>query len=53
MTLNGGTKQMTEDDRTKIMKSVSNIASKGLRCLAIAEIPNAGTLSHLTDANKN
>jgi magnesium-transporting ATPase (P-type) len=34
------------------MKSVDALSAQGLRCLAIAEIPNAGTLSHLSDSNK-
>jgi hypothetical protein len=34
------------------MKNVATLSAQGLRCLAIAEIPNAGSLSHLTDANK-
>ena len=28
------------------------LAAQGLRCLAIAEIPNAGELSNLSEANK-
>lgn len=34
------------------MKNVSALSAQGLRCLAIAEIPNAGLLSNLTDENK-
>lgn len=34
------------------MKNVDSLAAQGLRCLAIAEIPNAGSLSNLTDSNK-
>ena len=34
------------------MKNVDSLAAQGLRCLAFAEIPNAGSLSNLTDSNK-
>jgi magnesium-transporting ATPase (P-type) len=34
------------------MKTVEALSAQGLRCLAIAEIPNAGTLSNLSDSNK-
>jgi hypothetical protein len=29
------------------------LAAEGLRCLAIAEIPNAGTISKINNDNKN
>ena len=44
---------MTNLDREQILASVASMAAKGLRCLAIAEIPDAGCLSHLTDNNKS
>jgi magnesium-transporting ATPase (P-type) len=51
MSLSGGStpKPMSSDDREKIMKNVNSLAAKGLRCLAIAEIPNAGSLKNLTE----
>ena len=52
MSLSGGTKAMSATDREQIMKNVSALSAQGLRCLAIAEIPNAGSLSNLTDENK-
>jgi len=52
MSLNGGTKEMAASDRQAILKNVAALAAQGLRCLAIAEIPNAGELSNLTEANK-
>ena len=53
MTLSGGVKEMSASDKANIMSNVNNLAAQGLRCLAIAEIPNAGKLSHLSDSNKS
>jgi Ca2+-transporting ATPase len=47
-----GVKEMTDSDRKALLSQVGEMASKGLRCLAIAEIPNAGKLSGLTEENK-
>ena len=53
MTLSGGVKEMSSSDKANIMSNVNNLAAQGLRCLAIAEIPNAGKLSHLSESNKS
>jgi len=52
MSLSGGTKEMAASDRQALLKNVAALAAQGLRCLAIAEIPNAGELSNLSEANK-
>jgi Ca2+-transporting ATPase len=44
---------MSDQDRRAFMKSINELASQGLRCLAIAEIPNAGALSNITKENKS
>ena len=43
---------MSDQDRRAFTKSINDFASKGLRVLAIAEIPNAGSLSQITKENK-
>lgn len=43
---------MSDQDRRAFTKSVNELASQGLRVLAIAEIPNAGALSSITKENK-
>ena len=44
---------MTNDIKQKIIKEVAELSGQGLRCLAIAEVPNAGKLSGVTDENKS
>lgn len=41
--------EMTMEDRKELMKYVDDFSQEGLRCLALAEIPNAGKLAGLTD----
>ena len=43
---------MSDRDRRAFIKEINEIASKGLRCLALAEIPNSGKLSNITVENK-
>jgi hypothetical protein len=43
---------MSDQDRRAFMKSINYLASQGHRCLAIAEIPNAGALSSITKENR-
>lgn len=40
------------EGKSKMIKDVQEIAKQGLRCLGIAAIYDAGSLSDLTDANK-
>lgn len=47
-----GTREMTAQNKKELLDQVSKLASEGLRCLAIAEIPNAGVLSDITEDNK-
>lgn len=47
-----GTKEMTAQNKKELLEQISKLASEGLRCLAIAEIPNAGVLSDITEQNK-
>jgi len=44
-----GTKEMTAQNKKELLDQISKLASEGLRCLAIAEIPNAGVLSDITE----
>ena len=42
----------TTEDKKKLMAQVDEISAQGgLRCLAIAEVPNAYMLSHITKEN--
>lgn len=44
-----GTKSFTESDKEVLLYQISMLAGKGLRCLAVAEIPGGGELSDLTE----
>jgi magnesium-transporting ATPase (P-type) len=46
-----GEKPMTSNDRKVLETQIGQMAAKGLRCIAVAEIPNAGQLSELTESN--
>ena len=52
MGLQGKSVEMSDRDRRAFIKEINDIASKGLRCLALAEIPNSGKLSNITVENK-
>jgi magnesium-transporting ATPase (P-type) len=42
----------TEEDKKKLIDKIDQISAQGgLRCLAIAEVPNAYMLSHITKEN--
>lgn len=43
---------LTAQIKQKLIAQIDKLSAEGLRCLAIAEIPNAGNLAHLTSANK-
>mmetsp|Transcript_3602 Transcript_3602/g.6125 ORF Transcript_3602/g.6125 Transcript_3602/m.6125 type:complete len:913 (-) Transcript_3602:36-2774(-) len=47
-----GTKPMEAQDRFQLMAQVAKLQAQGLRCLALAEVPEAGSLAGLTEANK-
>ena len=46
---NNQVQAMTADVKSKINKEVALLSAQGLRCLAVAEVPNAGKLAGLTD----
>lgn len=48
----GGKAAMGPRERDTFMKNIEALASEGLRCLAIAEVPNGGALSAVTKDNK-
>lgn len=43
---------LSADIKKKIEREVAQLSSEGLRCLAIAEVPNAGKLAGVNEQNK-
>jgi Ca2+-transporting ATPase len=41
------------DQKKRVLAEVEKMSSEGLRCLALAEIPGAGSLANLTEANQS
>ena len=41
------------DQKKRVLAEVAKMSSEGLRCLALAEIPGAGSLANLTPFNKS
>ena len=53
MSVNDTPDQLTKEKKDALLAEITKLQSEGLRCIAIAEIPNAGKLSGLTTENKN
>jgi Ca2+-transporting ATPase len=53
MTADNQQATMTNDIKQRIIKEVAELSGQGLRCLAIAEVPNAGKLTRVTNENKS
>jgi len=47
-----GTHPLSSADKDKLLNQISLLASKGLRCLAIAEVEGGGALANLNESNK-
>ena len=43
--------ELSQSTKQKILDNVAKLSSEGLRCLALAEIPNGGKLSNLNENN--
>jgi magnesium-transporting ATPase (P-type) len=43
----------SDDQKKRVLAEVAKMSSEGLRCLALAEIPGAGSLANLTEVNKS